>query len=156
MARDPLGPIEVVRTHENNIDPAIDRKASNLAEYRRTRDLVHLVMKEGMKPAVFVVQPMARRFVTIQIDAIRGNPAFAAEQCFLSTCHEIRMPDGNVMRPTQVLRDAPYGMRMASNEWLEECQDEFGNDVIQEIGAMAYERAKLPKGASGPFAWPPI
>lgn len=156
----PLAPLEVFATNATFCDPAIDTSepddpdlpsaAARMEAYRKTRDPSALVMKPDQRPTAFVCKPLAASLVAKVLDGRTLLSAYLA--AFVYGCHEIRMPDGEPIKPAKLVQIAS-GPSVPTNEdlWIDTVARRFGLETIYEIGSVIYERARLPEGARGPF-----
>lgn len=139
----------------SSCDPAVDQKASRLDKYYATRDLKHLVIKEGATPAYFYLRRIPRSLVTQWIQsAPNDNQAFVrAFECALVCAENVVTEDGKV-----IPRWEPKWVTSRSSTPVLE-QDEmnlFHPDDVVEIGHLAYERAFLRPGREPCYPVPPL
>lgn len=143
--------IEAVRVNPRCIDPAINVRESNLAEYKRTRSLEHLTYVEGVKPAVFVLDPISFGWVVnvCRTDGISETARHVA--AFRGSCFSIRMPDGTCMEPTASEIISSSETRYTEESWVQRVAAKFGLLTVYELGAVALQRAELPEEQQGFF-----
>lgn len=158
MSADPIGPIDVIATNSMFSDPAIDHGTGDdgvtgeerLEAYRRTRDLADLRLVAGVEPHRFRAKPLPGVFAQ---SVLAGMVAPARNAlAFATACHEIVLPTGAVLRPKSV-KTSSHGTRCSDDAWVNDMIDRFGAETIEEVGRVAYERARLPRDARGPFSW---
>jgi len=157
---DTFGPFEVLATNDAWTDPAIDGDADGpeagtqrLAEYRRTRDVAVLRLRDGVTPTLFVVKPLGATYIASVVDTFSGD-TFRHVMSFMASCHEIRRADGSRLEPAGKLAKSVKGTMVGNDEWIDTVAAEFGLLTVYEIGSVAYQRARLPRAARGPFVWP--
>ena len=158
MATDPIAPLDVYATNAADCDPAIDdadaadgpSAEDRLDAYRKTRDPAALVLRAGASPTRFVVRGMSAMFVQSVLASLPAQPRNAL--AFACACHEVVLPDGAVLKPRS-LKAAAHGARCSEDEWLDVIAQRFGVATVDEIGRVAYERARLPRDARGPFSF---
>jgi hypothetical protein len=146
---DPLGPIEVVCVAEGNVDPAIDVATSNLEEYARTRNPKHLRFKHGMRPTVYVLRPLKAMYVLDKLNNM--PPSSRAALAFSVACHEVRLSDGEILRPGRFNADPMYGVEVAADDWIDRVAAKRRLASIAEMGLFAVRRASLTPEELGPF-----
>jgi hypothetical protein len=152
VAVDPLKAIEVVCVADGNVDDAIDLEKSDLDRYRETRDPRHIAFKPGMQPTKFVLRPLKLMFT---VDHIEHLPAGAkASLAFMVACHEVRLPNGERLRPEKTTTNGVYSVEIAGEEWIESVAMHCRLKSIYEMGLFAIRRASLKQGELGPFDWP--
>lgn len=163
--QDPIAPLVAVATNGMFSDPAIDHSdpdgadeggnplpsgAERLAKYRETRDVAHLVFRAEVKPTEFVLSPIPANYASV---LEQSAPITRNVLAFLASCLEVRLPDGSVLRPRKIVPGA-YKTRHAEDDWVETCTAQWGIETVYEMGRVAYERARLPKGSKGPYWYP--
>lgn len=151
----------MLATNDMFCDPAIDASEAadadvpgpdeRLAEYRKTRDPKALVLKSEQKPTWFVCKPLSP---TSAVGLDGFTLLGARRMAFVLGCHEVRLPNGDVMKPKK-LKAGPGGTALPADEnaWVDEIGRRFGLETIYEIGSVIYERARLPESARGPFSY---
>lgn len=148
-----FSPRKVVLARGYNIDDAIDltNDETRLFEYRLTRDEKNLRFKPGKQPVRFVVMQLRSRFVREVIDAITNEKEkFVA--AFRAACHRVEVPGGEPLcADASKFTEWKGGVKIASEEWVDEIDDTFGGGAAEEIGKIAWEMSKLKPGADGPF-----
>ena len=158
--QNPLDCLEIVATNYVWCDPAIavDRTegeaphSEELVQYRRTRDLSVLPKREGVSPTLFVLKPIPARVLSgIYSPAI--SPATRNALCFLRSCHLVKLPDGQALEPSRYDTLGDGSGKIAKEDWIDKIADLFGYETVQEIGGVAFERARLPRAARGPFCF---
>lgn len=156
--QNPLNSLEAIATNAIWSDPAIcadqsdgESIAEHVVKYRRTRDLKDLVLKEGHTPTLFVLKPIPAKALAGLLSASLG-PTFRAALAFLYSCHLVKLPDGQLLEPSEYEAGA-NGLKLAKDDWLEKIRDEFGYETVQEMGGVALQRAQLPARAKGPFTY---
>lgn len=160
MSNNELGPKLVILARGYSLDDAIDlaHEETNLLLYRMTRLEKYLRFKPGMQPSRFVVQQLKRRFVREVIDTIvNEKEKYAA--AFRAACHLVDLSPKLAKSPTEKeMRADPStfvewkgGVKIASEEWVDEIDLIFGGEAVEEVGKIAWEMSKLRPGADGPF-----
>lgn len=137
--------LAAVRVNPRCVDPAINVAKSNLAEYRRTRELEHLVFVEGVKPATFWLDPIAFSWVVnvCRLDGISETARYVA--AFRGSCFAIDLPDGTRMVPTPGEITSNGETRYTDEAWIQRVSKRFGLLTVYELGAVALQRAELPE-----------
>lgn len=163
---DPIGKLEAVATNAMFMDPAIDMSdpagdgpdgaplpsgEERLVRYRAERDMGCLVLKPDVAPTVFVLSPIPQVAAPMLLEGM--STAVRYVSAFQLSVHEIRLPDGTTMRPKNI-SPVSYGARKADDDWINRVMAKWGADTVYELGRLAFERARLPVGAHGPFSWP--
>lgn len=150
--QNPLAPLDVLATNEMFRDPALaDLSEAELAEYRATRDLdaIRARLPESPKPTVFVV----KRLPPVSTAGMEGmSRSFRELLAFLQACHCVVLPDGAPLEPDRKkMSKAAGGVSQADDEWFNRIAARFGVETCYEIGRVAFEWARLPESAKGPF-----
>ena len=143
-------------------DPALDLDAMRASadgdariKYAFTRDNALLVTREGAEPEWFHVRRLPAMWLPrLEVCATAGERytlAFrAAVHAIDVTGEPLRVsPPGEKGRWEATPMDA--GVSLAPVEWVQEIADRFGLEVVHEMGRVAIEASRLPKGARGPF-----
>jgi hypothetical protein len=151
MATDPLATIDVVPAYADTLDPAVDPKASNLDGYKKTRNPKLLVMREGMRPAKFKLQPIEASYLAERLDSLDLFAKLAA--AFMVSCHEIELASGEKIRPAVLNDDPVHGVKVATRAWVNEVARRFRLATVYEMGSVAVQRAQLRPDELGPFDW---
>lgn len=166
--KNPLAPLRVVRVNPTDADPALaddtDREA--LVKYIRTRDTEVLKFKDGANPVYFSVLRLPQAFLTDVLDAVyplaaRRLLAFRAAVHRLEdnsgpvdydgahlVCHPEKTAPKNA---AFVATDGEHGTDIAPISFAQAVADLYGAETIQEIGQVALDFARLPRGKRGPF-----
>jgi len=143
--------LHAVRVNPKCVDPAIDPAKSDLAQYKRTRDLAHLVYKEGVKPAVFVLDPLGFAWV---VNVCLNESLSEAARCVLAfrgSCFRVSLPDGTTLEPTAAEITDGVDARFCSEDWVKRVSERFGLATVLELGKVALQRAELPAEQVGFF-----
>ena len=127
-----------------------------LTQYERTRDpalAARLPVHPGQQLVQLAVGPLtaaAYRWASEVTGVSRAQRAFLA----CCTCFK----DGEGMEHHAAKfgasRELGRGIRMASEAWLDHVQDTLGASVVDEVAAVALERAKAGPRAVAPFSLP--
>jgi len=127
-------------------------------EYIKTRDPDLFPVREGMTPTWFRVKRLPAAFFT----GVLAN-VYPVEQrrhvAFQAACHQIDVTEGTPLLAEKgekaqfKLSMASYGVEMAGDDWCQEVADRFGLETLQEIGQVALDLCRLPKGKRGPFSY---
>lgn len=153
MSESPFEAMRIVSVDRRPFDSALDLEKSNFLEYRLTRKLDALVTKEGKSPDLFVIQKIPRRALRGPIAQLEQRPAAQRQLAFRLAVHRIERGDGTVLEcDPKWLDEGVNGTLVASEDWLDQVSDEFGDHVIDEMGLVAIDFAKLAKGQHGPFS----
>lgn len=153
MPKSPFEAMRIVSIDRKPMDPAIDPEKSNFLEYRLTRKLDSLVFHEGKSPVYCDVQKMPRRVLRGPIAGLERTPHLQRQLAFKIACHQIERADGSKLEcDPKWLDEGIGGTQVANEDWLDAVSNEFGEDLIDEIGRVAVEFAKLPEGQHGPFS----
>jgi hypothetical protein len=155
---DPIAPLDVLATNAHFSDPAIDHATADdgptgeerLEAYRRSRDPKELSFLPGLEPHRFRAKPLPAVFAASVLEGM--VPSARNALAFATACHEVVLPDGATLRPRSV-KASSHGTRCSDDEWVNTIAERFGLETVYEVGRVAYERARLPRGARGPFSW---
>ena len=165
----PLAPmLKVVRCSLSNPEDAIDQEAMMVvpegstdplvSQYIRTRDEALLRFTADATPTWFHIRRLPLAWMADQLDRIltRSSQRILA---FRAACHSIEVTGGplSVVAPKEkgdfVAAKSDFGVTLAPMEWVEEIGARFGAEVVQEMGEVAINHSRLPRGARGPFVW---
>jgi hypothetical protein len=164
----PLAPLKVVRCSPSCPDPALDtsvdeetgRPRSDLRAYIQTRDASVLAFKADVAPTWFHVKRLPEAWLAEVLDTV--HPLAAQRRAaFRAAVHLIETSEGPLKVTPQkqgdktsqyVAHRADHGVEMAPSDFVQEVADRFGAEVIQEMGAVALDFARLPRSARGPFS----
>ena len=151
-------PIRVVSAK----DPALDLAEMDLRRYVETRDASHLRLVPGVRPVWYTLRPLN----IYDVEAASSLPqAMQARACFETAIEAIdgceALGGDGAWRPRKVVEDALGKKRPVPTR--AEMQHLFqmlphGLDTMQELGAIAYERATLGNGFRGAptYTVPPL
>lgn len=151
--RDPLAPLDAVRLN----DPAIDRDHENcdVNEYAKTRDVKHLVFREGMKPALFtLVAPPSAFVISVLNRQYDGNADLKFWFAFLAGCHKITLPSGEVLVPKRFEKVAYEARQADPKSWTQTVKNHFGIGAINEMGRAIVELANMSPEDEAGFSSP--
>jgi hypothetical protein len=130
--RNPLATLDAVRLD----DPAIDKEASDLDAYAKTRHVKHLVFKDGAKPVIFKVMQPSAAFTLDVLARLSGSGRVM--YAFQACVHEIVMPDDQrLLAQKEHMSNAAGGMKTAHDKWLDQVRAKFGAKAIIEMGTVA-------------------
>lgn len=166
--RNPIAPLQVVRVNPTDQDPALDfdammgpgRDGKPVRDYIQTRDPALLQFKAGEFPAWFHVQRLPAAFVA---DVLDGVFPLAARRmlAFRAAVHMVDQGRGDVLKvhPKSTAPEgadfvgttADHGTLVAPVSWVQEVADRFSAETVQELGQVALDFARLPRGKQGPF-----
>lgn len=132
-------PIKIVRISKSSRDPALD-PSMDLVAYGKSRDESLVKTLPDRTPVWFQVKHMSAVFYLDVMTSMRDGARVAV--AFKACCHEIRLPNGEVLTPTGFENDV-LDTKMANNEWVDLVRGKFGLAAIQEIANVALERAVL-------------
>lgn len=164
--QNPLKTLRVVRVNPTDPDPAVDSDKSDLRRYILTREEDALAFKEGMHPVRFDVKRLPAAFCTDVLDAVyplasRRLLAFRAAVSRVEDQNGPVVEDGKALVVYDeksapkgapfVARDGEHGTDIAPVDFAQAVADRFGAECIQELGQVALDFARLPRGKRGPF-----
>lgn len=158
----------VVRCNPTDPDPALHMIGSTaeetadlskrMMEYIKTRDPEKVPTREGFTPTFFRVKRLPAAFFT----GVLAN-VYPVEQrrhvAFQAACHQVDVTEGTPLvaerseKAQFKLSPASYGVEMAGDDWCQEIADRFGLETVQELGQVALDLCRLPKGKRGPFGF---
>lgn len=143
--------------NRNGCDPAIDLDAPGvsalLSAYQRTRsdeDRAAIPLREGLRPAEFVVQRLSQRSLVLVREA--KSAVEQVQRAVLAGCHEYTDARG-VTHKAKVSQVGDAAL--ADDSWLDALADEYGGAAIDEIGHAITQWSMAPKSAIAPFGWAP-
>lgn len=130
-------------------DPAVDKKASNLALYRQTLDRSHLVMVPGRTPVVFTLRDLSYEDWQ-EAMLFHGQPAIAADRAFRAGIVGItgakKLSDGGMWTPIHDrIRDGENVKAVTPADMKAIFAAIPPNRVI-DIGQLLLERAEMERG----------
>lgn len=162
----PLDPtLRVIRCNPTDPDPALDPSGTpeNIERFRayiNSRDPAVAPLIEGVAPTWFVVKRLPAAYLTSVLDAIYPVSA-QREHAVRAAIHRIELPGEAALSVTPkkgasqgtpfLSIDAKHGVQLAGDDWVQEIADRFGAETIQELGAVAIDVSRLPRGRQGPF-----
>lgn len=117
-------------------DPAIDQEKCDVVEYAKTRDISLLKFKEGQVPFLFKIEKIPASTL-IRWNSL-ASPDALEGMIFLATCKEYFDSEG-VEHKAETKND------MASDEWLDQIQEEIGYEALAELIRVAARFQKLSK-----------
>lgn len=143
-------------------DPALDLDAMRSSadgdariKYALTRDNDLLVVKEGATPEWFHVRRLPAMWLPrLEVCVTAGERytlAFRAAVHAIDTSGEPLRVSAPGERGRFEATAADMGVSLAPVEWVQEIADRFGLEVVHEMGRVAIEASRLPKGSRGPF-----
>jgi hypothetical protein len=169
----PLTPKRVLRFNPTDPDPAIDTEKTDLRAYITTRELDGVVFVPDSNPVYFNVDRLPQAFLTDVLDAVFP---LAARRLLAFRAAVHRVEDGNgpvasmgdsgnqdgppLVAYTEklapkgaafVCRDGEHGTDVAPVAFAQAVGDLYGAETIQELGQVALDFARLPRGKKGPF-----
>jgi hypothetical protein len=173
--RSPIAPLRVVRVNPTDYDPALDDEAmiagkpvSELAKYIQTRDPDCLHFRPESNPVWFDVSRLPMAFLTDVLDSVfpvaaRRLLAFRAAVHLVSDNNgPVTDEAGHPMKvypaklapknAAYVAQDGEHGVDIAPMEFAQEVADRYSAETIQELGQVAIDFARLPRGKRGPFS----
>lgn len=113
-------------------DPAIDLARSNLVEYSKTRNIEHLVFKDGLKPVYFTLQRLSTDMLLRLREFGKGDKVTYSYLLFLAACQQYRIDAETV---SAVMLE---NTKLANDEWIETIRDEFGLGALEELINVCY------------------
>lgn len=132
--RNPLATLDAVRLD----DPAIDKDASDLEAYAKTRDVKHLKFLDGQRPVIFKVRQPSAVFTLDVLARLSGSGRVM--YAFQACCHEIVLPDDQrLLAQKEHFTNGAGGMKIAHEKWLDQVRAKFGARAIIEMGSVAGE-----------------
>jgi hypothetical protein len=160
-ALDPV--LRVVRCNATDPDPALDMRpetVEQLVAYIRERDPAKLPLIEGTTPTWFSVRRLPAAYLSSVIEGIYPRAA-QREHAVRAAVFRVECPGGEVLevQSAKASPKAPFagaevahGVCLAPESWSQELADRFGAEVLQELGEVALDSSRLPKGRRGPFS----
>lgn len=158
--------LRVIRCNPTDPDPALCQEPTpeNIAAiqaYVRDRDPAKAPLVEGLAPTWFVVRRLPAAYLSAVVDGIYGV-ASQREHAVRAALHRVEVAGGDVLCVTPragaaagtpfLATEAAHGVHLAGTDWVQELADRFGAETIQEMGTVALDLARLPKGRRGPFS----
>jgi hypothetical protein len=157
----------VVRCSPSNIEPALSQDEmivvpegateSRITQYIRTREEELLRFLPDTVPTWFHFRRLPLAWMAQRLDAVltRSSQRILALR---AACHRIEGPDPIEVQPPRekgvyVATKDDLGVTLAPPEWIDELGARFGAEVVQEMGEVAINHSRLPRGARGPFGW---
>lgn len=138
------------------IDPPTDADGAKAfiaqwAGYVRSRDEADLtgLLREGVAPTWFIVRRLPAAWLCSVLDGVFPLAARRA-LAFRAAVQRVEVPDAPMVAAD--LGPEQYGVALAPEAWMQTVVDRFGGDVIQEMGQVAIDLSRLPKGRRGPFS----
>ena len=163
----PIAPdLRVIRCNATDPDPALNQSVApeNIAqvqEYLRARDTEKAPLAEGIAPTWFVVKRLPAAYLTSVLEGIYPEAA-RREHAVRAAVHRVELPGEAALSTTPqktaakgtpfLTREAAHGVSLAGDDWIQELVDRFGAETIQELGTVAIDLCRLPKGRRGPFS----
>ena len=173
-----LAPLKVIRCSSSSPETAIDTGTdpgppgpdgepgplvprSRVAEYVTTRDLSCITFREGVTPVFFHIKRLPESWLSDVLDTV--HPLAAQRRAaFRAAVHHIEAESekGPLKVTPHRLREkgsiyvaqpASLGVEMAPSDFVQDVVDVFGAEVVQEMGTVAIDHARLARGARGPF-----
>jgi len=151
---DPMVPIAVVCVDDECRDPALKLTARQLADYRKSYapEIIKAdgVIQPGRMPRWFTLQHINGSFIVGVLGRFDGDAR--AMQAFVASCHEIKLPNGAIMKPlaSQIV-DSAFDTAVADFAWWNQCVNKLGAKVCLAIGRVAADLAALPEDERGVF-----
>ena len=135
-------------------DPAIDISKSNAAEYLKSFNPMHLSFIEGAKPVKFTV----KRLSPTELSAVnKSQSVFGAEIGNINAIGygliAIENQDGTIReieREDKKVEGVSVSLCKNLNQLTEELSDEFGFDILSELGISIVKISRMPLNLS-PF-----
>lgn len=163
----PLKTLRVIRVNPTDPDPAIDHEKTDFRRYVTTREEDALAFKEGASPVRFDVKRLPAAFCTDVLDAVYPI-ASRRLLAFRAAVHRVEDANGPVQADEHALvvydeksapkgaafvaRDGEHGTDIAPGTFAQAVADLYGAETIQELGQVALDFARLPRGKRGPFS----
>ena len=143
-----MDPFETVPCVSLN-DPALDMEASEIAAYREKRDPALIKTKDGMVPTRYFLR-------ALPATALRGLDMQAGIEArvqwlFRAGCHRVELSDGKVLTPDKKKLERQFGVQIAPDEWIVECNDAVGMDILAGMADVIWERSRMSKAQRAPF-----
>lgn len=145
-------PLRVVTVN----DPAIDRDSAKgeeaLKKYVKSRDMADLVLHPNQKPTVFVLRPLPHN-ACLELE-FHDNVALKCALAFaMSIDHVENMDDAPAfeMEPNAGLD----GWKVLKAESRKIVAEAIGEQIIREVGAVAYQASVLSAHQKKAFSLPP-
>lgn len=162
----PVSPsLRVVRINSTDPDPAIDAEGiikkhgeQSIARYVTTRDPELLVFREGVEPVWIDVLRLPAAFVATHIAHVPSTDA-RRMLAFRSAVRAVGSVStvGPLETGPHKRIAADFGVEVAPESFVQAVADEYGAEVVQELGEVAITCARLKRGARGPFGlWPSL
>jgi hypothetical protein len=117
--------------------------------YRTTRMLSDLRFRPDVAPTLFRMKRLTPQFTS-------STEGMGYEEQQLLTvraaCTQIILPTGQLMEATWPRKpEIQRGQNLCDESWIQRIVDEFGISTVLEIGPIAFQKARMRKGARGPF-----
>lgn len=158
--------LRVLRANQTDPDPALNQSGAeeNVKAYARyliERDPDVAPLTEGVPPTWFILRRLPAAYLSSVLDGIYGKAA-QREHAFRAACHRVELageaalsavPSKGAAKGTPfTTREAAHGVSLAGDDWVQEVADRFGAETVQEMGQVAIDLSRLPKGRRGPFS----
>ncbi len=157
-----------IRMNSTCPDPALDGPTmmapaegdtmSRLGRYMNTRDESLLVFRPEAKPVWFNLRRLSAAWMT---DILDGLFSASAQRvlAFRAACHSIEAPEPLTVAAhgtkgaLYVASEPNHGVALAPDAWVQEVAELYGLETVHEIGRVAIDFSRLPRGARGPFVY---
>lgn len=166
--RNPLVTLKVVRVNPTDQDEALDvdammgpaKDGAPLRQYIQTRDPECLKFQKDQNPVWFTVARLPAAFIA---DVLDGVFPLAARRmlAFRAAVHEVQLANGEHLKVHRkgtapegadfIGTDGDHGVTVAPVNFVQEVADRYGAETVQELGQVALDFARLPRGKRGPF-----
>lgn len=159
--------LRILRLNATDPDPALvqENTPETLAlytAYQRDRDPEKLpALLPDAKPTWFVIKRLPAAYLSAVIDGIFPVSA-QRDHAVRAACHRVELPGEAALSATPkktaklgtpfLTTEVAHGVNLAGDDWIQELADRFGSETIQEIGQVALDQARLPRGRRGPFS----
>lgn len=161
--------LRCVRINSTSPDPALDVSAmsaaaegatvSRAARYIMTRDEAMLAFRADAPPPVWF--NMRRLSAAWMTDVLDGLFSASAQRvlAFRAACHSIEAPEPLTVAAHGtkgarfVAGESNHGVSLAPEEWVQEVAEIYGLETVHEVGRVAIDFSRLPRGARGPFGF---
>lgn len=146
-------------THADNLVADVSERA--MTRYVFTRDEQHLRAREGMRFAWFHLRRLPAAWVAEVIDTL-STVSQQRVMALRAALHRVDDPAGEIATTPAADVTAKsafpcvahrYGVELAPVDWVQEIADRYGAETVQEMGQIALDHARLPKGRTGPFVY---
>lgn len=143
--------VKVIRCNSTDPDPALDLEQPRaVGEYAVSRDSEKAPLREGVEPCWLYVRRLPAAWMATVLDGV--FPLAARRVLAFRAAVQRVEPPGDAAMVAEV-EAAQLGVQLAKEAWVQEVADRFGSEVLQELGQVAMDLSRLPRGKRGPFSY---